>query len=60
MIWKLVSLRFVRRPGEIELHANPDFLNPFKLIWAVQSPLKKYFASPVGQIRTTTPAIPSH
>jgi hypothetical protein len=35
------------------VRAQGDFLNEINLMLAVQSPLQKYFASPVGQIIST-------
>jgi hypothetical protein len=45
-----------RRRGVLE---KPDFLKRIKLFLAVQSPLQKYFASPVGQIISTNSRHPT-
>jgi hypothetical protein len=39
------------------LRVKSNLLNRINLICPVQSPLQKYFASPVGQIISTTPAV---
>jgi hypothetical protein len=57
-----------QRPGlRIGHLSNPnpsrgrgDLLRLFKLIWAVQSCLQKYFAFGVRQIKSTTRAVLSH
>ena len=41
------------------LRARPNLLKQINLIWAVQSPLQKYFASPVGQIISTNSRHPT-
>src|SRR5205814_9153105 len=47
-------IRVLRR-----LRAQPNLLNRIKLIWAVQSRLKKHFRSRFTQIKTISLAIPS-
>jgi hypothetical protein len=37
---------------------KPDLLNRINVILPVQSRLQKYFAFPVGQIKSTTRAVP--
>jgi hypothetical protein len=41
------------------LRVRPNMLNRINVIWAVQSPLQKYFASPVGQIISTSSRHPT-
>ena len=48
-----------KRYRSISLRVRGDLLCYLKLIWVVQSSLQKYSAFPVGQIKTTTRAIPS-
>src|ERR1700692_569924 len=49
--------RFSRRTA---LRQKTDFLKRIKLIWPVQSDLQKYFASPLAQIKSISPAVLSH
>jgi len=42
-----------------DLRAPANLLKQINLIWVVQSPLQKYFASPVGQIISTNSRHPT-
>jgi hypothetical protein len=50
------------RPAEpaMRVRVGTNFLSQFKAIPPVQPRSKKYFAGPVGQIKSITPAILSH
>jgi hypothetical protein len=48
-------------PGRFyALRQKSNFLSRIKLIWVVQSGLKKYSASRLTQIKSISPAILSH
>ena len=47
------------QPSQMCLRAESKFSCAFKLIWAVQTSLQKYFASRLSQISSVIRAIPS-
>ena len=47
------------QPSQMWLRAESKFSCAFKLIWAVQTSLQKYFASRLSQISSVIRAIPS-
>src|ERR1700681_2991525 len=54
-----VMRRFSLNDDGIVVRAQPKLLKRINVIWVVQSPLQKYFASPVGQIISTNSRHPT-
>src|ERR1700682_1879867 len=54
-----VMRRFSLNDDGIVVRAQPKLLKRINAIWVVQSPLQKYFASPVGQIISTNSRHPT-
>ena len=54
-----LSVRFSLNDDGIVVRARRKLLKRINVIWAVQSPLQKYFASPVGRIISTNSRHPT-